>query len=159
MRCQSAGRLAWREQQEEQDCPSCQQRWAALRMRLDSSLRCNDEDSPPVIPGAQRETRNPGAYHRGKGILFLSRSPLDFLFAGLRVRSGQALVTKQSRHFCCSLPRLLRSARKDTPWEGNRPSRTVLRSRERSGRFLVVESRAPRWGRPALTVRPLSAGQ
>ena len=48
------------------------QRWAAIRMRLDSSLRWNDEDSTPVIPGEQRETRNPGAYNRGKGVLFLS---------------------------------------------------------------------------------------
>ena len=41
-------------------------------MRLDSSLRWNDEDSTPVIPGEQRETRNPGAYNRGKEVLFLS---------------------------------------------------------------------------------------
>ena len=41
-------------------------------MRLDSSLRWNDEDSTPVIPGEQRETRNSGAYNRGKGVLFLS---------------------------------------------------------------------------------------
>jgi len=44
-------------------------------MRLDSSLRWNDEDSTRVIPGEQRETRNPGAYNRGKGVLFLSRRP------------------------------------------------------------------------------------
>ena len=71
---QSAGRSAWRQKQEEQACPSFPQRWAALRMRLDSSLRWNDEDSTPVIPGEQRETRNPGAYNRGKEVLFLSRS-------------------------------------------------------------------------------------
>jgi len=41
-------------------------------MRLDSSLRWNDEDSTSVIPGEHRETRNPEAYTRGKGVLFLS---------------------------------------------------------------------------------------
>jgi hypothetical protein len=35
-------------------------------MRLDSSLRWNDEDSTPVIPGEQRETRNPGGITGGQ---------------------------------------------------------------------------------------------
>ena len=57
-------------------------------MRLDSSLRWNDEDSTSVIPGEQRETRNPGAYTRGKGVLFLSSNAKNLSerpFVSLRV--------------------------------------------------------------------------
>jgi hypothetical protein len=57
-------------------------------MRLDSSFRWNDKDSTSVIPGEQRETRNPSAYSRGKGVLFLSRSVSD---EAIPVRDKQVL--------------------------------------------------------------------
>ena len=40
---------------------STQKHSASLPHLLDSSFRWNDKDDPPVIPGEQRETRNPGA--------------------------------------------------------------------------------------------------
>ena len=43
-------------------------------MRLDSSLRWNNEDSMPVIPGEQRETRNPGGITGGKCSILLDAS-------------------------------------------------------------------------------------
>jgi hypothetical protein len=39
---------------------SCGCRAFRDRIPLDSRLRGNDENNPPVIPGEQREARNPG---------------------------------------------------------------------------------------------------
>ena len=50
---------------------------------LDSSLRWNDEDDTPVIPGEQRETRNPGFLlprpRLPRALLWLPRQAISFL--------------------------------------------------------------------------------
>ncbi len=50
---------------------------------LDSSFRWNDENDTPVIPGEQRETRNPGApcfcLHAERAALWGTRNDTFFL--------------------------------------------------------------------------------